>query len=64
MFQELFTEIDQEQDGEIYLKEVVMYLRAMNEHMESLEVTPRNFLVKCIILNHTYRSSTCWTNMS
>ena len=37
-FQELFAEIDQEKDGEIYLKEVVLYLRAMNEHLESLEV--------------------------
>ena len=36
--QELFDEIDQEKDGEIYLKEVVLYLRAMNEQMESLEV--------------------------
>ena len=38
--QELFAEIDQEKDGEIYLKEVVLYLRAMNEHLESLEVKP------------------------
>ena len=36
--QELFDEIDQEKDGEIYLKEIVLYLRAMNEQMESLEV--------------------------
>ena len=36
--QELFKEIDQEKDGEIYLKEVVLYLRALNQDMESLEV--------------------------
>ena len=35
---ELFDEIDQEKDGEIYLKEVVCYLRAMNEDIDSLEV--------------------------
>ena len=35
---ELFEEIDQEKDGEIYLKEVVCYLKAMNEEIESLEV--------------------------
>ena len=35
---ELFDEIDQEKDGEIYLKEVVCYLRAMNEDIYSLEV--------------------------
>merc|ERR1712012_537397 len=29
---------DQEKDGEIYLKEVVCYLRAMNEDIDSLEV--------------------------
>ena len=42
--QELFDEIDQEKDGEIYLKEVVLYLRAMNEQMESLEVRLENWV--------------------
>merc|ERR1711953_1436132 len=37
-YKELFKEIDQEKDGEIYLKEVVLYLRALNQDMESLEV--------------------------
>ena len=36
--QELFKEIDQEKDGEIYLKEVVLYLKALNQDMETLEV--------------------------
>ena len=47
---ELFDEIDQEKDGEIYLKEVVCYLRAMNEDIDSLEVqqillSSLNFLI-------------------
>ena len=43
ILKELFSEIDQEKDGEIYLKEVVLYLRAMNEHLESLEVRRESF---------------------
>ena len=34
----MFKEIDQEKDGEIYLKEVVLYLKALNQDMETLEV--------------------------
>merc|ERR1711953_720208 len=37
-YKELFKEIDQEKDGEIYLKEVVLYLKALNQDMETLEV--------------------------
>ena len=36
---DLFNEIDQEKDGEIYLKEVVLYLRALNEEIDNLEVS-------------------------
>ena len=36
--QELFKEIDQEKDGEIYLKEVVLYLKALNQNLDTLEV--------------------------
>ena len=36
---DLFNEIDQEKDGEIYLKEVVLYLRALNEELDNLEVS-------------------------
>ena len=36
--QELFKEIDQEKDGEIYLKEVVLFLKALNQDLETLEV--------------------------
>ena len=34
----MFKEIDQEKDGEIYLKEVVLYLKALNQDMETLEL--------------------------
>ena len=34
----MFKEIDQEKDGEIYLKEVVLYLKGLNQDMETLEV--------------------------
>ena len=40
--QELFEEIDQEKDGEIYLKEVVYYLKAMNEELDKIEVSNQN----------------------
>ena len=33
-FQQLFEKIDQEDDGEIYLKEVVMFLRAINADVD------------------------------
>ena len=33
--QELFDKIDLEEDGLVYLKEIVVYLRAMNEEMDS-----------------------------
>jgi hypothetical protein len=33
-FQELFTKIDLEEDGLVYLKEIVVYLRAMNEDID------------------------------
>ena len=36
--QELFTKIDLEDDGVVYLKEIVLYLRAMNEDIVSLKV--------------------------
>ena len=32
---ELFTKIDLEDDGVVYLKEIVLYLRAMNEDIDS-----------------------------
>ena len=32
---ELFTKIDLEDDGVIYLKEIVLYLRAMNEDIDA-----------------------------
>ena len=41
--QELFEKIDQEDDGEVYLKEVVMFLRAVNEDIDS------NLKVKILI---------------
>ena len=34
----MFKEIDQEKDGEIYLKEVVLFLKALNQNLETLEV--------------------------
>ena len=38
-FQELFSKIDLEDDGIVYLKEIVIYLRAMNEDIDTnLEV--------------------------
>ena len=37
--QELFSKIDLEDDGIVYLKEIVIYLRAMNEDIDTnLEV--------------------------
>ena len=33
--QELFTKIDLEDDGLVYLREIVLYLRAMNEDIDS-----------------------------
>ena len=34
-YKALFEKIDQEDDGEIYLKEVVMFLRAVNEEVDA-----------------------------
>ena len=34
-FQTLFEKIDKEDDGEVYLKEVVMFLKAVNEDIDS-----------------------------
>ena len=36
--QELFKEIDQEKDGEIYLKEVVLFLKALNQNQAQARV--------------------------
>ena len=35
--QELFGKIDQEDDGEVYLREVVLFLRAVNEDIDKNE---------------------------
>ena len=34
-YKALFEKIDQEDDGEIYLREVVMFLRAVNEEVDA-----------------------------
>ena len=34
MLQEMFEEIDKEEDGEVYYKEVVDYLRSVNQNMD------------------------------
>ena len=35
IYKDLFTKIDLEDDGVIYLKEIVLYLRAMNDDIDN-----------------------------
>ena len=38
IFQEMFAEIDKEDDGIIYVRDVIFYLKAMNDDMENKKV--------------------------
>ena len=41
LLQEIFDKIDKEKDGVIYLRELVLYMRAMNEEIDrNLQVGP------------------------
>ena len=44
LLQELFEKIDQEADGEVYLREVVLFLRAVNEDVDKNEEASSYFL--------------------
>ena len=57
--QELFDKIDLEEDGLVYLKEIVVYLRAMNEEMDSnaesnlkVSIQPKFLIIYSLTVQH------------
>jgi hypothetical protein len=52
----MFEEIDKEEDGEVYYREVVDYLRSVNQDMDqelNLKVTARlNTINNCLHASH------------
>jgi hypothetical protein len=52
----MFEEIDKEEDGEVYYREVVDYLRSVNQDMDqelNLKVTPSLYTIKnCLHASH------------
>jgi hypothetical protein len=57
----MFEEIDKEEDGEVYYREVVDYLRSVNQDMDqelNLKVTP-----SLCTINNCLHASHCDTNL-
>jgi hypothetical protein len=61
----MFEEIDKEEDGEVYYREVVDYLRSVNQDMDqelNLKVTP-SLYTYYTINNCRLHASHCDTNL-
>ena len=51
MVQKLFESIDQEDDGEVYLKEVVLFLRAVNADIDANEEVNTKYFYQLLVID-------------